>query len=266
MRRWLDGAPWLDPRLAPHVPALADPATGLAVESRAAGRPAVAGAGRRLRRAAGPTCTRTIDTTGRTADRRADFDSVYGDWAEVADATPSRPRAHRAAAAATPTCGPALRLAADDPAALLLRPTTTRRWRCSTRTGRRWTRWSAWPTTLRRDTVGDDITYVVNRNINFTNVCYVGCRFCAFAQRERDADAYRLSLDQVADRAEQAVADGRDRGVHAGRHRPRAAGDRVRRAGAGGQEAGARHARARVLADGDRDRGGQGQRVRSRSS
>jgi len=45
---------------------------------------------------------------------------------------------------------------------------------------------------------------VVNRNINFSNVCYVGCRFCAFAQRERDADAYRLSVEQVADRAEEA--------------------------------------------------------------
>ena len=54
---------------------------------------------------------------------------------------------------------------------------------------------------LRRDTVGDDVTYVVNRNINFTNVCYAGCRFCAFAQRRTDADAYSLSLDQVADRA-----------------------------------------------------------------
>ena len=48
------------------------------------------------------------------------------------------------------------------------------------------------------------MTYVVNRNINFTNVCYVGCRFCAFAQRRTDADAYSLSLDQVADRAEEA--------------------------------------------------------------
>jgi len=48
------------------------------------------------------------------------------------------------------------------------------------------------------------VTYVVNRNINFSNVCYVGCRFCAFAQRERDADAYRLSVEQVADRAEEA--------------------------------------------------------------
>ncbi|NEE49089.1 radical SAM protein, partial [Streptomyces sp. SID8455] len=41
-------------------------------------------------------------------------------------------------------------------------------------------------------------------NINFTNVCYTGCRFCAFAQRRTDADAYTLSLDQVADRAAQA--------------------------------------------------------------
>ena len=57
---------------------------------------------------------------------------------------------------------------------------------------------------LRRETVGDDVTYVVNRNINFTNVCYVGCRFCAFAQRRTDADAFSLSLEQVADRAEEA--------------------------------------------------------------
>jgi FO synthase len=45
---------------------------------------------------------------------------------------------------------------------------------------------------------------VVNRNINFTNVCYTGCRFCAFAQRRTDADAYTLSLSQVADRAAEA--------------------------------------------------------------
>jgi FO synthase len=48
------------------------------------------------------------------------------------------------------------------------------------------------------------VTYVVDRNINFTNVCYTGCRFCAFAQRRTDADAYTLSLAQVADRAEEA--------------------------------------------------------------
>ena len=48
------------------------------------------------------------------------------------------------------------------------------------------------------------VTYFVTRNINFTNVCYTGCRFCAFAQRRTDADAYTLSLAQVADRAAQA--------------------------------------------------------------
>src|SRR5262249_34125208 len=57
---------------------------------------------------------------------------------------------------------------------------------------------------LRRGVVGDDVTYVVTRNINFTNVCYTGCRFCAFAQRRTDADAYTLSLSQVGDRAEEA--------------------------------------------------------------
>jgi FO synthase len=57
---------------------------------------------------------------------------------------------------------------------------------------------------LRRDTVGDDVTYVINRNINFTNVCYTGCRFCAFAQRRGDADAYTLSFAEVGTRAVEA--------------------------------------------------------------
>ena len=61
---------------------------------------------------------------------------------------------------------------------------------------------------LRRDTVGDDVTFVVNRNINFTNICYTGCRFCAFAQRKGDADAYSLSTDEVADRAWEAHVAG----------------------------------------------------------
>jgi FO synthase len=61
---------------------------------------------------------------------------------------------------------------------------------------------------LRAEAVGDEVTYVVNRNINFTNVCYVGCRFCAFAQREVDAESYTLTLDEVADRAQEAWAWG----------------------------------------------------------
>ena len=61
---------------------------------------------------------------------------------------------------------------------------------------------------LRVEAVGDDVTYVINRNINFTNVCYVGCRFCAFAQREVDDESYTLTLEEVADRAEEAWGRG----------------------------------------------------------
>jgi 2-iminoacetate synthase ThiH len=49
-----------------------------------------------------------------------------------------------------------------------------------------------------RAIVGDEVSYVVNHNINFSNVYYAGCRLCAFAQPERDTDAFRLSLDEVA--------------------------------------------------------------------
>jgi FO synthase len=54
---------------------------------------------------------------------------------------------------------------------------------------------------LRRELVGNIVTYVVNRNINFTNVCFVGCKFCAFSRGPREADTYFLSLDQVAQKA-----------------------------------------------------------------
>jgi FO synthase len=61
---------------------------------------------------------------------------------------------------------------------------------------------------LRKDAVGDDVTFVINRNINFTNICYTGCRFCAFAQRKGDADAFSLSTSEVADRAWEAHVAG----------------------------------------------------------
>ena len=57
---------------------------------------------------------------------------------------------------------------------------------------------------VRRSRVGDVVTYVVNRNINFTNVCFVGCRFCAFSRAPREGDAYFLSLDEVANRSREA--------------------------------------------------------------
>jgi FO synthase len=61
---------------------------------------------------------------------------------------------------------------------------------------------------VRAERVGELVTYVVNRNINSTNICYVGCRFCAFAQRRDDPDAYTLSLEEIADRVEEAWREG----------------------------------------------------------
>ncbi|MFG2224111.1 bifunctional FO biosynthesis protein CofGH [Streptomyces sp. NPDC048644] len=192
------GEPWLDPRLLPHVRALADPETGLAVEDApVVGRPwqepdegfSMAGTGR-------TDLHRTIDTEGRTGDRRNDFDEVYGDWEALREAAapgmvPSR---------IDTDVRQALSQAADDPTelsdaealALLHADGPALDALCTIADD------------LRRATVGDDVTYIVTRNINFTNVCYTGCRFCAFAQRRTDADAYTLSLSQVADRAEQA--------------------------------------------------------------
>jgi FO synthase len=57
---------------------------------------------------------------------------------------------------------------------------------------------------LRQKTVGDTITYVVNRNINFTNVCFVGCSFCGFGRGPGATDAYALSFEEVVRRAREA--------------------------------------------------------------
>ena len=54
---------------------------------------------------------------------------------------------------------------------------------------------------LRAELVGNLVTYVVNRNINFTNICFVGCKFCAFSRGPRDSDTYFLNLEQVAQKA-----------------------------------------------------------------
>jgi 7,8-didemethyl-8-hydroxy-5-deazariboflavin synthase CofH subunit len=57
---------------------------------------------------------------------------------------------------------------------------------------------------LRREIVGNLVTYVVNRNINFTNVCFVGCKFCAFSRGPRESDTYFLSMEQIAQKATEA--------------------------------------------------------------
>ena len=57
---------------------------------------------------------------------------------------------------------------------------------------------------LRRELAGDVVTYVVNRNINFTNICFIGCKFCAFSRGPEASDAYFLPLGEVARKAVEA--------------------------------------------------------------
>src|SRR5499427_10221690 len=57
---------------------------------------------------------------------------------------------------------------------------------------------------LRAELAGNIVTYVVNRNINFTNICFVGCKFCAFSRGPREADTYFLTLDEIGNRTTQA--------------------------------------------------------------
>jgi FO synthase len=61
---------------------------------------------------------------------------------------------------------------------------------------------------IRRQLVGDVISYVVTRNINFTNVCFVGCKFCAFSVAPRDGTAYFLSPEEVGEKAREAASWG----------------------------------------------------------
>ena len=57
---------------------------------------------------------------------------------------------------------------------------------------------------LRAELNGNIVTYVVNRNINFTNICFVGCKFCAFSRGPRESDTYFLTLEQMAEKAREA--------------------------------------------------------------
>lgn len=230
------GEPWLDARVARHVAALAAP-DGLARPGvRPAGLPwqepdgglphpeepdpelphpevpdpeAPAGT---MRGGWGRTeLHREVDETGRTRDRRSDFDTVYGDWDSLREIVrgvrhldgpvlgAERPGLSRRVGISS-AGGSALKAAERDPAGI----TDEQALMLMSAEGDLLRQVCRLADDLRRQAVGDEVTYVVNRNINFSNICYVGCRFCAFAQRRTDADAFSLSLDQVADRAEEA--------------------------------------------------------------
>ncbi|WP_280491238.1 bifunctional FO biosynthesis protein CofGH [Nocardia asiatica] len=201
------GNPWVDPRIGAHVAALTDPATGLAnPDALPVGLPwqepdeSWDSAGR-------VDLNTAIDTEGRNTEARSDAAlgqdvvGAFGDWDTI------REQARDLAAAPQRLDSDvlaALRAAERDPAGL----SDAEYLALATADGAELEAVAALADQLRRDTVGDDVTYVVNRNINFTNICYTGCRFCAFAQRKGDADAFTLSTEEVADRAWEAHVDG----------------------------------------------------------
>lgn len=194
-RTLVGGENWVDPRVSSHVATLAG-SDGLALSD-------VKAVGLQWQEPDGGTESvgrtdlhTSVDTSGRTNDRRDDFDTVYGDWESVRDAA----EVTGAPAVLHAEGHTALRSAEADPENLSDEHALT----LMTAEGSLLDEVVGLANELRRDVAGQTVSYVVNRNINFTNVCYVGCRFCAFAQRRTDADAYSLSLDEVADRAEEA--------------------------------------------------------------
>ncbi|MET0698780.1 MAG: bifunctional FO biosynthesis protein CofGH, partial [Mycobacterium sp.] len=195
------GSAWIDPRVRAHVTALADPETGWARDVNPVGAPwqepdeATESLGRTDLHTA-------IDTDGRLTDTRSDLDSAFGDWDSIRD------KVHELAARAPERVNTdvlaALRSAERDPAGC----SDDEYLALATADGPALEAVTALANSLRKEVVGDDVTFVINRNINFTNICYTGCRFCAFAQRKGDADAFSLSTGEVADRAWEAHVAG----------------------------------------------------------
>ncbi len=192
----LAGAPWIDPRISAHVSALADPHTGMArADVIPSGLPwqepdeAWESSGR-------VDLNTEIDTEGRNTETRSDLANAFGDWdsirEQVRDLT-GLERVDRDLVAA-------LKAAENDPAGC----SDEQYLALATAEGPGMDAVAALADDLRKQVNGDAVTYVVNRNINFTNICYTGCRFCAFAQRKGDADAFTLSTAEVAERAFQA--------------------------------------------------------------
>lgn len=194
------GSPWADARVLPHLEALADAATGLAADVLPVGLPwqetaDVVSSGRTDLHVA-------IDQEGRRTGTRGDFDNAFGDWQALAEQLDNEPTGGgaRGVERLDGDVAAALRAAEHDPAGL----TQEQALALAYADGPELDALCLLADQVRRSAVGDLVTYVVNRNINFSNVCYVGCRFCAFAQRATDADAYRLSLEEVGERVEQA--------------------------------------------------------------
>ena len=68
---------------------------------------------------------------------------------------------------------------------------------------------------------GDIITYIVDRNVNYTNVCNVYCKFCAFYRTEKDADSYVITHDEIDQKIEETIALGGNQILMQGGHHPK---------------------------------------------
>ena len=192
---------WIDPKVQAHISALAH-SDGLAIPGNSPVGMPWQEVSQSLTSMGRTDLGDSIDTEGRESEKRGDFDSVYGDWESIAGQLSSfdtftSPAADRSFIAALAkivenprsiTRDEGLTLFAADGAELELLVAAANE--------------------KRSEIVGDDVTYIVNRNINFTNVCYTGCRFCAFAQRKTDADSYLLSIDEIKSRVDEAWALG----------------------------------------------------------
>ncbi|WP_268963062.1 bifunctional FO biosynthesis protein CofGH [Rhodococcus sp. NKCM2511] len=189
----LAGAPWIDPRISAHVRAVADPETGMAREGvNPTGLPwqepdeEWESSGR-------VDLNTEIDTEGRNTETRSDLANAFGDWDSIREQVRDLAGLERV----DRDLVSALTAAEKDPAGL----SDEQYLALATAEGPGMDAVAALADDLRKQVNGDTVTYVVNRNINFTNICYTGCRFCAFAQRKGDADAFTLSTAEVADRA-----------------------------------------------------------------
>ena len=267
--------PWLDPRLAGHVAALADPASGLARDgAMPRGRPWQEPDGGWGESSGRTDLHVTIDTTGRTADRRDDFAEVYGDWAAVAARIDPAARAgppgpaggsrsasagaggedggRRARAAARRGGGRAAGgRAGPGRAQRRAGPRAAGRRRTGTGGARRARRLRAPRRGRRRHHLRGHPQHQLHQRLLHRLPVL---RLRAAPHRRR-----RLHALAGADRGPGGggVAGGRDRGVHAGRDPPRPARDRLLRHRRGGEAPLPGHARARVLADGGRQRRGE---------
>ena len=168
-------------------------------------RPAPAAVPRARRRA------RPLGRPGRRARRSARLGRASGSRARTVGRRASRSRSRSSSAAMRSRSSSTARSSAG-----------TSSCACSSARGDERERVFAAADRLRREVCGDEVTYVVTRNIQYTNVCYFRCGFCAFSKGKLAENlrgpAYLVPMEEIVRRSVEAWERGGDRGVPPGRH------------------------------------------------